>query len=157
MRTGQMITQMEGDETSLPRRITVYTSDMRQVGLQYDRPWETVVINSAENRGCPEFGDYILHAEGLEGRALHHYHVVGEMRKHGYMPISHQDDFEERRKDEECEALCADLNALSIVFAKLNGIKIWNERLAEIPNLAFTSEELEKIRFLKYLRDCGMI
>lgn len=157
MRAGQLITQMEGNGTSLPKRITVYTSDMRQVGFQYNNPWETIVIDAVANQGRPEFDDYVLHARDLEERALHHYYVVGEMQKLGYKTISHQDELKERRINEEYEAIMEGLNAILAGLEEQHNIKTWNKRLEGIPNLDFTPEEWKRIEFLKYLRDQGKI
>ena len=157
MRAGQLITQMEGNGTSLPKKITVYTSDMRQVGFQYNNPWETVVIDAVANQGRPEFDDYALHAGDLEERTMHHCYVVGEMQKLGYKLISHQDDLKERKINEEYEALMEGLKAILAGLEEQHNIRTWNKRLEGIPSLDFTPEELKRIEFLKYLRDRGEI
>ncbi|MFH1182425.1 MAG: hypothetical protein V1702_05685 [Candidatus Woesearchaeota archaeon] len=153
MRKGQLITTMEGGSSSLPKRITVYTSDAREVGLQYNNPWETIVIDAVANKGRPEFGDYVLHAKDIEERALHHYHVVREMEKMGYRAVSHHDEFKERKINEEYEALMEGLNAILTRLVEQHNIKTWNKRLEGIPSLEFTPEELNRLTFLRYLHE----
>ena len=160
MRKGQLITHMEGNIPSLPTRITVYTSDMRQVGFQYDKPWETTVIDAVDNRGRPEFEDYTFHARDLEERTLHHYHVVGELQKSGYKLISHQDDFKEREINEEYEALIGDLKKIRAALGEQRNKKAWDKRLEGIPLLdlfSSTQEELNRLEFLRYLKNQGLV
>lgn len=140
MHLEQQITHMAKGQS---REATVFVSTAKfscpGVVIPPSQEWETLVGYTKEDTILPLFDKFppsitefhpVHSSSHLLGsnRDLQHEFAVEQLKELGYRIVTHKDNR-----------------------------KFWNKQLEEIPSLDFTPAELNRINFLRYLRNQGKI